>query len=101
MNTAVQISIYLSERDPWDRILQLLHDEGVAGASAFHAVAGFAGRNSVHRARLVESGGEVPVLIIFVDLEEHVDRVLPKVSALVPKRLIVRENVRIEQGSLE
>ena len=101
MNTAVQVSIYLTESDPWDKVLHLLHDEKVAGASAFHAVAGFTGRNSVHRAHLVEAGGALPVLIIFVDLEEHVERVLPKLFALVPKRLIVRENVRIEQGSFD
>jgi PII-like signaling protein len=50
---------------------------------------------------LVDAGGNLPVVIIFVDLEEHVSRVLPKVFELAPNRLIVRENVTIEQGALE
>ena len=58
-------------------------------------------RNRVHRAGLVEAGGDLPVLIIFVDFAEHVDRVLPKLFELVPHRLIVREDVRIEQGNLD
>ena len=82
-------------------ILQMLRAEGVAGASAIHAVAGFNGRNHVHTSRLVEAGGNLPVVIIFVDFEEHVNRVLPKLCEMAPHRLIVRENVVIEQGSLE
>lgn len=101
MNLAVQITIYLNESDKWNEILQMLRREGVAGASALHAVAGFNGRNRVHTAHLIEAGGDLPVVIIFVDLAEHVDRVLPKLFELAPHRLIVRENVTIEQGNLD
>jgi len=41
------------------------------------------------------------VVIVFVDVEEHVARVLPKLFEMAPHRLIVRENVTIEQGSLD
>ena len=41
------------------------------------------------------------MILIFVDMEEHVSRVLPKLFELAPNRLIVRENVVIEQGNLE
>jgi PII-like signaling protein len=101
VNTAVQVTMYLNESDKWNQILQMLRREGVAGASALHAVAGFNGRNHVHTTRLVDAGGNLPVVIIFVDLEEHVSRVLPKLFELAPHRLIVRENVVIEQGSLD
>ncbi len=101
MKTAVQVTIYLNESDDWDGILRFLRRENVAGASAFHAVAGFNGRNNVHRSSLVEAGGNLPVVIIFVDLEEHVSRVLPQLCQLAKKRLIVRESVVIEQNVLE
>lgn len=101
MNTAVQVTMYLNESDKWNEILRMLRRENVAGASAFHAVAGFNGRNHVHTSGLVEAGGNLPVVIVFVDFEEHVRRVLPKLFELAPQRLIVRENVRIEQGALE
>ena len=101
MKTAVQVTIYLNESDKWHQILQMLRHENVAGASAFHAVAGFNGRNNVHTASLVEAGGNLPVVVVFVDFEEHVSRVLPKLREMAPHRLIVRENVVIEQGSLD
>jgi uncharacterized protein len=100
MNTAVQVTMYLNESDKWRRILEVLRKENVAGASVLHAVGGFNGRNSVHTSGLVEGGGNLPVVLIFVDLEEHVIRVLPKLCELAPQRLIVRENVVIEQSNL-
>jgi uncharacterized protein len=101
MNTAVQVTMYLNESDKWNQILRMLRSENVAGASAFHAVAGFNGRDRVHTSGLADAGGDLPVIIIFVDFEEHVKRVLPKLFELAPHRLIVREHVTIEQGSLE
>ncbi|MBV9339587.1 MAG: DUF190 domain-containing protein, partial [Acidobacteria bacterium] len=81
--------------------LRVLRGEGVAGASAFHAVAGFLGRDQVHTAGLVEAGGNLPVILVFVDYEEHIRRVLPRLFEIVPHRLIVRENVTIEQSNLD
>ena len=72
MNTAIQVTMYLNESDKWRQILQMLRRENVAGASAFHAVGGFNGRNQVHTSGLVEAGGNLPVVIVFVDFEEHV-----------------------------
>ena len=107
MNTAVQVTMYLNESDQWHHkplhaeILRFLRNENVAGASAFHAVAGFNGPNPVHTSSLVDAGGNLPVVLIFVDFEEHISRVLPRLREMAPHRLIVRENVVIEQGNLE
>src|SRR6202008_4791226 len=76
-------------------------EENVAGAMALHGVAGFQGRSRVGTAHPVEAGGELPVVVIFVDTDEHVNRVLPKVREMAAHRLMARENVRIEQGSLD
>jgi hypothetical protein len=107
MATAVQVTMYLNESDRWHgkplhvEVLRMLRAENVAGASALHAVAGFNGRGQLHTTRLVETGGELPVVVVFVDYEEHVERVLPKLCEMAPHRLIVRENVIIEQGNLD
>ena len=104
---AVQITIYLNEADQWRHrplhleILKYLREENVVGATVFHAVAGFTGRSRVKTSSLVDAGGKLPVVIVFVDSEEHVQRVLPKLREMASHRLIVRENVVIEQGSLE
>ena len=40
-------------------------------------------------------------MISFVDTDEHVTRVLPRLKEMAAHRLIVRESVVIEQGSLD
>jgi PII-like signaling protein len=82
-------------------ILTYLRQENVAGATAFHAVAGFTGRQRLQTTRLVDVSGRLPVVITFIDTDEHVNRVLPRLREMAAHRLIVRENVIIEQGSLD
>lgn len=100
----VQVTIYLNEADEWQRkplyleILKFLRAENVAGGTALHAVAGFTGRQKVESTHLVDAGGKLPVLVTFIDTDEHVQRVLPKLKEMAPHRLIVWERVNIEQG---
>ncbi len=104
---AVQVTLYLNEADQWHHkplhveILNYLREENVYAATAVHAVAGFLGRHKVESAHLVDVGGKLPVIITFVDTDEHVSRVLPKLKEMASHRLIVRENVVIEQGNLD
>ena len=103
----VQLTIYLNDSDKWQgrplhmAILNYLHDENVFAACTLHAVAGFLGRQRVKTSHLVDAGGRPPVIIIFVDSEEHVSRVLPRLKEMAANRLLVRENVVLEQGSLD
>ena len=101
---AVQVTMYLNEADEWHRrplhieLLNYLRHENVAGATVLHAVAGFTGRQRVHTSTLVDAGGKLPLVLTFVDSDEHVQRVLPTLRQMAAHRLIVRENVQIEQG---
>jgi PII-like signaling protein len=104
---AVQVTIYLNEADQWQHrplhleILNYLRKENVYAATAIHAIAGFLGRQRVETSHLVEAGGKLPVIITFVDTDEHVNRVLLTLKGMASHRLIVREEVVLEQGSLD
>jgi PII-like signaling protein len=104
---AVQVTIYLNEADQWHHrplhmeILSYLRKEKVYAATALHAVAGFLGRHRVETAHMVEAGGKLPVIITFVDTDDHVNRVLPTLKEMAAHRLIVRESVVLEQGNLD
>lgn len=104
---AVQVTLYLNEGDQWQHrplhmeILNYLQGEGVYAAVATHAVAGFLGRHKVESSHLVDAGGKLPVILVFVDTDEHVNRVLPRLKEMAAHRLVVRENVVVEQGNLE
>jgi hypothetical protein len=104
---AVQVTMYLHEEDQWQHralhleVLKYLREENVFGAVAYHAVAGFTGRMRVKTATLVEAGGKLPVVLTFVDTDEHIQRVMPRLKEMASHRLIVRENVVVEQGDLD
>jgi hypothetical protein len=49
---------------------------------------------------LVDAGGKLPLVLTFVDTDEHVQRILPRVKEMAANRLVVRENVVVEQGNL-
>ncbi len=104
---AVQVTIYLNESDQWNHrplyaeILNYLRQENAYAATALHAVSGFLGRQQVNTSHLVDAGGKLPVVVVFVDTDQHVERVLPKLKEMAANRLIVRENVVLEQGSLD
>jgi len=104
---AVQVTIYLSDGDQWHHrplyveILNFLRKENVFAATVVHAVAGFLGRHRVETSHLVDAGGRLPVVVTFVDIDEHVNRVMPALKEMAAHRLIVRENVVLEQGNLD
>jgi PII-like signaling protein len=104
---AVQVTIYPNQAEQWHHrplhmeILTYLRKQNVCAATAIHCVAGFLGRQRLETAHLVEAGGKLPVLVIFVDTDEHVSRMLPTLKEMAAHRLIVRENEVLEQGSLD
>jgi len=104
---AVQVSVYLNEADEWHRrplhleMLKYLHEQQVAGATVLHTVAGFTGRGRVKTSTLVDAGGKLPLVLTFIDFEEHINRVLPLVREMAAHRLIISEKVTIESGEFE
>jgi PII-like signaling protein len=98
---AKQVSIYVNERDEWRHrplhleILGLLEREGIAGGTVVRAVAGFTGRGGVQTTSLVDAGGKLPLVVQFVDSEEHVKRVLPALREMAPSRLITVHDVDV------
>lgn len=100
--SAVQVTIYLNEADQWQHrplhleMLKYLRESEIAGATVLHAVAGFTGHGRVKTSTLVDAGGKLPLVLVFIDKEEHVERVLPRIKDMAGHRLIVREKVVIE-----
>jgi len=103
--SAQQVWIFIKENDQWHHqplflaILDLLRREGVAGATVLHGVAGFGARGLVHTATLVELGSSLPVVIIFVDRADRVERVMPQLTAMVQVGLISTMPVNIVRMS--
>ena len=101
----VKVAIYVNEADEWKHrplhleVLRLLHDEGIAGGTVLHAVAGFTAHGRVETTSLVDAGGKLPLVVEFIDTAANVERVLPALRKMSAGRLIVRQRVDVVEGA--
>ena len=96
-----RVRIYIGEQDHagrqplWEALLTLLRENGAAGATVFRAQAGFGAHNRVRMARLADVVPDLPMVVEWVDDSARVQRLLPRVSALVPRGAITVEDVQL------
>lgn len=98
-----RVRIYVGEQDRahgshrplWEELLNLLRDEHAAGATMFRGLAGFGAHSKLHMARVADLAPDLPVLVEWIDTPEQVERLLPRVSALVSTGTITVEGLTI------
>jgi CBS domain-containing protein len=93
-NDARQVWIFLKERDQWQHrplfvaVVELLRREGIAGATVLRGLAGYGAHSHIHIATLVELSDDLPIVVMFVDRADKVERVLPRLIEIVQVGLI-------------
>jgi PII-like signaling protein len=93
--------IFIGESDRWHHqplsmaLLERLRREGFAGATVFHAVAGFGARSVLHSSHLLRLSEDLPVVIEVVDTEQNIDRLLPILDEMVSEGLVTLERARV------
>jgi PII-like signaling protein len=93
--------IFIGESDFWhhrplsEALLERLRQEGFAGATVFHGVAGFGAHSVVHKASILELSEDLPVVLEVVDSEEQMARLEAIVDEMVSEGLVTMEKVRV------
>lgn len=77
------------------KILDRLKAEGAAGATAFKAIAAFGAQARVESLRLSDIVPDLPVMIVWIDTEERVERILPAIQDMVVEGLIAVEETDV------
>jgi PII-like signaling protein len=98
-----RVRIYVGEQDKahgshrplWEDLLNLLRDEHAAGATMFRGLAGFGAHSKLHMARVADLAPDLPVLVEWIDTPEQVERLLPRVCALVHMGTITVDDLTI------
>lgn len=77
------------------KLLEVLREEGMAGATVFKGVAGFGHDRSMHTIDIEVASFDLPLVIEVVDTQQQIDRVLPKVEALMEGGVIMMERAHV------
>ena len=101
---AKRVSIFINEGDKWHgrplhlALLEALAKEGMAGATVIRAVAGYTRSAGITTTSLVDAGGQLPLVIEFIDSEDNVDHMMPVITEMVGNRLVTTMDVDIRHG---
>ena len=96
-----RVRIYFGERDRhhgaalWSAFLDFLRAEGAAGATVLRAIGGFGAHSHIRTARFVELSTDLPLVLEWVDSEERVARLLPRLVELLDGGLVTTDSVEV------
>jgi PII-like signaling protein len=97
----VLMRIYVEEQDKWhgrplyEAIIQLLHDRGLHGATAFNGIVGFGPTHHVHAEHAWHITLDEPVVVECVDTAQGIESVLAELDPMIGSGLITLERVRV------
>lgn len=89
------LRIYLGESDHFQgapthhRIVALLRERGVAGATAIRGIEGYGAKQHLHTDRILSLSGDLPVVIEAVDREDRLRALVPELDGLLGDGLMV------------
>lgn len=99
----VLLRVILSESRTLDgqplyrRILDLLRAEGIAGATVLTGIAGFGHDRRVHDVAVEVVAEGLPVVVEAVDAPERIDRILPRIEALMAGGVVMLERAWVRR----
>ena len=98
---ATRLTVYTGDSFRYGRkllyraIVEMLHEEGIAGATVIHGIEGYGADKRIHTARILDLSSDLPVMVIAIDRPEKIEGVLPRLDAMVDKGVVTTEPVKV------
>lgn len=95
------LRIFIGEDDEHDgqplyqAIVELLRQEGLAGATVFRGIMGFGRSSVVHTAKVLRLSEDLPIVIECVDQAANIEQVLPALDELIEEGLVTLESAEV------
>ena len=95
------LRIFIGESDHHGRkplyqaIVELLREEGMAGATVLRGIEGFGATSRLHTARILRLSEDLPIVIEVVDRAERIEAVLPRIDEMVTEGMVTIERVEV------
>jgi uncharacterized protein len=95
------LRIFIGESDKHGRkplyqaIVEMLREEGLAGATVLRGIEGFGATSHLHTARILRLSEDLPIVIEVVDRAERIEAIMPKLDEMVSEGLVTLERVEV------
>jgi PII-like signaling protein len=95
------LRIFIGESDKHGRkplyqaIVEMLREEGMAGATVLRGVEGFGANSHLHTARILRLSEDLPIVIEVADTAERIESIMPKLDEMVTDGMVTLERVEV------
>ena len=95
------LRIFIGESDKHGRkplyqaIVEMLRQEGMAGATVLRGVEGFGANSHLHTARILRLSEDLPIVIEVADTAEKIEAIMPKLDEMVTDGMVTLERVEV------
>jgi PII-like signaling protein len=95
------LRIFIGESDRHGRkplyqaIVEMLREEGMAGATVLRGVEGFGANSHLHTARILRLSEDLPIVIEVADTAEKIETIMPKLDEMVTDGMVTLERVEV------
>jgi PII-like signaling protein len=95
------LRIFIGESDKHGRkplyqaIVEMLREEGLAGATVLRGIEGFGATSRLHTARILRLSEDLPIVIEVADTAERIEAIMPRIDEMVSEGLVTLERVEV------
>ena len=97
----VLMRIFIGEGDRYERkplyeaLVDLLRNEGFAGATVLRGISGFGAHSVYHTQKLLDLSADLPLIIEAIDTQEKIDAIMPRIDGMMGGGMITLEKVTV------
>ena len=95
------LRIFIGESDKHGRkplyqaIVEMLREEGMAGATVLRGIEGFGATSHLHTARILRLSEDLPIVIEVADTAERIEAIMPRIDEMVTEGMVTLERVEV------
>ncbi|MEZ4600901.1 MAG: DUF190 domain-containing protein [Syntrophotaleaceae bacterium] len=93
--------IFIGESDRWktkplyEALVEMLRQEGFAGATVHKGIMGFGCHSRLHTDKLLRLSADLPVIVEVVDKPEKIETIMPRIDGMMGGGMITLEKVHV------
>lgn len=98
---AILLRIFIGESDEYQGkklykyIIEMLKNEGIAGATVLKGITGFGKTSRIHTTSILRLSTDLPIVIEVTDKKENIEKIKPKLDEVIKEGLVTEEKVKI------